>query len=122
MVCSLGDNLGKIRFREMLKISKKRQSYRLPLYIHYSETTLSKEGIRGSKLEVTLEYTRLKAYEVSSRTDEEEFLEKYEKPTEENPGMIDDREIFLCPGLNILFICMIVFPSVWSSSVGGTPR
>lgn len=49
------------------------------------ETTLSKEGIKGSKLEVTLEYTRLKPYEVSSRTDVEEFLEKYEKPTEESP-------------------------------------
>jgi len=49
------------------------------------DTTLSKEGIKGSKLEVTLEYTRLKAYEVSSRTPEEEFLEKYEKPTEESP-------------------------------------
>lgn len=41
-------------------------------------------------MEVTLEYTRLKAYEISSRTLEEEFLEKYEKPTEENPGRIDD--------------------------------
>lgn len=49
------------------------------------ETTLSKEGIRGSKLEVTLEYTHLKPYEVSSRTDEQEFLDKYEKPTEESP-------------------------------------
>ena len=62
-------------------------------HLHYSETTLSKEGIKGSKLEVTLEYTRLKPYEVSSRTDEEEFLEKYEKPTEESPGKID----FMCP-------------------------
>lgn len=51
-----------------------------------SETTLSKEGIKGSKLDVTLEYTHLKPYEVSSRTDEQEFLEKYEKPTEESPG------------------------------------
>ncbi|XP_078344796.1 uncharacterized protein LOC144630322 isoform X2 [Oculina patagonica] len=49
------------------------------------ETTLSKEGIKGSKLEVTLEYTHLKPYEVSSRTDEQEFLDKYEKPTEESP-------------------------------------
>ncbi|XP_044164205.1 tricalbin-1-like [Acropora millepora] len=49
------------------------------------ETTLSKEGIRGSKLEVTLEYSPLKTYEVSSRTDEQEFLEKYVKPTEESP-------------------------------------
>jgi len=49
------------------------------------ETTLSKEGIRGSKLEVTLEYTHLKPYEVGSRTDEQEFLDKYEKPTEESP-------------------------------------
>ncbi|CAH3128724.1 unnamed protein product [Porites lobata] len=48
------------------------------------ETTLSKEGIRGSRLEVTLEYTRLKSYEVSSRTDEQEFLEKYEKPEEDS--------------------------------------
>ena len=52
----------------------------------YSDTTLSKEGIKGSKLEVTLEYTQLKPYEVSSRTDEQEFLEKYHKPTEESPG------------------------------------
>lgn len=52
----------------------------------FSETTLSKEGIRGSKLEATLEYTHLKPYEVSSRTDEQEFLDKYEKPTEESPG------------------------------------
>ncbi|XP_020623204.1 tricalbin-1-like [Orbicella faveolata] len=49
------------------------------------ETTLSKEGIKGSKLEITLEYTRLKPYEVSSRTDVDEFLEKYEKPNEESP-------------------------------------
>lgn len=49
------------------------------------DTTLSKEGIKGSKLEVTLEYTQLKPYEVSSRTDEQEFLEKYHKPTEESP-------------------------------------
>lgn len=56
------------------------------LYVHSSETTLNKEGIKGSKLEVTLEYTHLKPYEVSSRTDEQEFLEKYEKPTEESPG------------------------------------
>ncbi|KAK2560475.1 Tricalbin-1 [Acropora cervicornis] len=49
------------------------------------ETTLSKEGIRGSKLEVTLEYSPLKTYEVSSRTDEQDFLEKYVKPTEESP-------------------------------------
>lgn len=49
------------------------------------ETTLSKEGIRGSKLEVTLEYTHLKPYEISSRTDEQEFLETYVKPTEESP-------------------------------------
>lgn len=62
----------------------------LLLYLHYSDTTLNKEGIKGSKLEVTLEYTRLKAYEVSSRTLEEEFLEKYEKPTEESSGRIDD--------------------------------
>ena len=68
----------------------KRCFLRLLLYLHYSDTTLSKEGIKGSKLEVTLEYTRLKAYEVSSRTLEEEFLEKYEKPTEESPGRIDD--------------------------------
>ena len=54
-----------------------------------SETTLSKEGIRGSKLEVTLEYTRLKSYEVSSRTDEQEFLEKYEKPEEDNEGKVN---------------------------------
>lgn len=53
-----------------------------------SETTLSKEGIRGSKLEVTLEYTHLKPYEVGSRTDEQEFLDKYEKPTEESPGKL----------------------------------
>ena len=53
-----------------------------------SETTLSKEGIRGSKLDVTLEYTQLKPYEVSSRTDEQEFLEKYEKPTEDSPGEV----------------------------------
>lgn len=52
----------------------------------FSETTLSKEGIRGSKLEVTLEYSPLKTYEVSTRTDEQEFLEKYVKPTEESPG------------------------------------
>ena len=56
------------------------------LYVPSSETTLSKEGIKGSKLEVTLEYTNLKPYEVSSRTDEQEFLEKYEKPSEESPG------------------------------------
>lgn len=54
-----------------------------------SETTLSKEGIRGSKLEVTLEYTRLKSYEVSSRTDEQEFLEKYEKPEEDSEGKVN---------------------------------
>ena len=54
-----------------------------------SETTLSKEGIRGSTLEVTLEYTRLKSYEVSSRTDEQEFLEKYEKPEEDNQGKVN---------------------------------
>lgn len=52
----------------------------------YSDTTLSKEGIKGSRLEVTLEYTQLKPYEVSSRTDEQEFLEKYHRPTEESPG------------------------------------
>ena len=79
----LADNLG----------GRGERSYRLLrllLYLHYSDTTLSKEGIKGSKLEVTLEYTRLKAYEISSRTLEEEFLEKYEKPTEESPGRIDD--------------------------------
>ena len=54
-----------------------------------SETTLSKEGIRGSRLEVTLEYTRLKSYEVSSRTDEQEFLEKYEKPEEDSEGKVN---------------------------------
>ena len=54
-----------------------------------SETTLSKEGIRGSRLEVTLEYTRLKSYEVSSRTDEQEFLEKYEKPEEDCEGKVN---------------------------------
>ena len=54
-----------------------------------SETTLSKEGVRGSRLEVTLEYTRLKSYEVSSRTDEQEFLEKYEKPEEDNEGKVN---------------------------------
>ena len=58
-------------------------TYRFPVY---SDTTLSKEGIRGSKLEVTLEYTHLKPYEVTSRTEEQEFLDKYEKPTEESPG------------------------------------
>ena len=52
----------------------------------YSDTTLSKEGIKGSRLEVTLEYTQLKPYEVSSRTDEQEFLEKYHRPIEESPG------------------------------------
>lgn len=50
-------------------------------------------------MEVTLEYTRLKPYEVSSRTDEQEFLEKYEKPTEESPGMTDDGESFIYPCL-----------------------
>lgn len=79
----------------MLKINKNRKSYPLPLYLHYSETTLSKEGIKGSKLEVTLEYTRLKPYEVSSRTDVEEFLEKYEKPTEESAGKIHEGESFI---------------------------
>lgn len=83
----------------MSKISKKRKNYSLPLHLHYSETTLSKEGIKGSKLEVTLEYTRLKPYEVSSRTDVDEFLEKYEKPNEESPGEIDDGESFMCPRL-----------------------
>ena len=92
-------NLGKISSGEMLKIKKKRKSYPLHLNLHYSETTLSKEGIKGSKLEVTLEYTRLKPYEVSSRTDVEEFLEKYEKPTEESPGKIDGGESFMCPCL-----------------------
>ena len=33
-----------------------------------------------------MEYSPLKTYEVSSRTDEQEFLEKYVKPTEESPG------------------------------------
>ena len=89
-------NLGNICSEKMLKINKKRKSYPLPLYLYYSETTLSKEGIKGSKLEVTLEYTRLKPYEVSSRTDVDEFLEKYEKPTEESPGKIDDGESFMC--------------------------
>lgn len=46
-----------------------------------------------------LEYTRLKPYEVTSRTDEQEFLEKYEKPTEESPGMTDDGESFIYPCL-----------------------
>ena len=68
-----------------------------------SETTLSKEGIRGSKLEVTLEYTRLKSYEVSSRTDEQEFLEKYEKPEEDSEGKVNtefdiDRNVTYHPG------------------------
>lgn len=58
-----------------------------------SETTLSKEGIRGSRLEVTLEYTRLKSYEVSSRTDEQEFLEKYEKPEEDSEGKNTEYDI-----------------------------
>ena len=74
---------------------KNKSSFPLPLYLYYSETTLSKEGIKGSKLEVTLEYTRLKPYEVSSRTDVEEFLEKYEKPTEESPGKGDDGGSFM---------------------------
>ena len=60
----------------------------LAFLLSISDTTLSKEGIRGSKLDVTLEYTHLKPYEVSSRTDEQEFLEKYEKPTEDNPGKV----------------------------------
>ena len=35
-----------------------------------------------------MEYSPLKTYEVSSRTDEQEFLEKYVKPTEESPGRV----------------------------------
>ena len=38
---------------------------------------------------MTLEYTRLKSYEVSSRTDEQEFLEKYEKPEEDSEGKVN---------------------------------
>ena len=68
-------------FKILLLLSLSLSSFSL-----YSDTTLSKEGIKGSKLEVTLEYTQLKPYEVSSRTDEQEFLEKYHKPTEESPG------------------------------------
>ena len=60
----------------------------LAFLLSFRETTLNKEGIRGSKLEVTLEYTNLKPYEVSSRTDEQDFLEKYEKPREESPGKL----------------------------------
>ena len=40
------------------------------------ETTLEKEGVKGSKLEVTLEYSTLQCLDVSSRTDEKEFNEK----------------------------------------------
>ncbi|XP_048580326.1 tricalbin-1 [Nematostella vectensis] len=41
------------------------------------DTTLEKEGIKGSRLEITLEYAPLKTFEVSTRTNEEEFLSKY---------------------------------------------
>ncbi|KXJ28222.1 tricalbin-1 [Exaiptasia diaphana] len=54
------------------------------------DTVLEKEGIKGSRLEVTLEYTTLKHVEISSRTDEKEFMEKYNmnEPVNEVSGVL----------------------------------
>ncbi|KAK3749842.1 hypothetical protein QZH41_015501, partial [Actinostola sp. cb2023] len=54
------------------------------------DTVLEKEGIKGSRLEVTLEYTALKNVEISSRTDEKEFMEKFdvEEPVNEVSGVL----------------------------------
>lgn len=42
--------------------------------------------MKGSRLEVTLEYTSLKHIEISSRTDEKEFMEKYNMNEPVNEG------------------------------------
>lgn len=59
----------------------------LDLFFFPSETVLEKEGIKGSRLEVTLEYTALKHVEISSRTDEKEFMEKYNMNEPVNEGI-----------------------------------
>ena len=46
------------------------------LYSTCRDTTLEKEGVKGSKVEVTLEYSTLQCVDVTSRTDEKEFKEK----------------------------------------------
>ena len=54
--------------------------------ICFSETKLEKDGVKGSKLEVILEYMALQSIEVSSRTEEEEFIEKYGVANPEDGG------------------------------------
>lgn len=95
-----GENL----FWEMLKIDKNWKSYFLFLYFYYSEIILSKEGIKGFKLEVMLEYIWLKFYEVSSCIDVEEFFEKYEKFIEESLGKIYEGESFI-----VYFCCWVLW-------------
>ena len=54
------------------------------LFVSIRDTKLEKEGIKGSKLEVTLEYAALQSIEVSSRTVEQEFTEKFGVPNPED--------------------------------------